>query len=377
MMSPKRAGRTSRVWRRVVLVALVLAVVAAPALSSGCVTGFDPISKVDALRVLAVVADKPYAAPGDTVHFSMTYYDGYAGGPRPVQVLWVGGCFDPVEDEYYACYPEFAALFQQGGVEQAIASGLIGMGDTFSLTLPENIVSQRPVPASGPHYGIAYVFFTACAGTVGPVAADGSGEAGSFPLGCFDSAGNQLDQSSFVPGFTQVYSFAEGWTTPNPELDDVTISGTSIPFAPGEEPADGGTGAADGGSGSPDGGTASVPTCGISEEQRKEMGCSKSSTTCQEYTIDVVVPDDVAPIDPEGSTVSGQPIHAVVWVDYFASAGDFDDDIKLVSDATTGITSSHSSNWTPPPTTGPVLIWAVLHDSLGGQTVTERQIMVQ
>ncbi len=76
------------ILRRAVLASLVVAAFAAPALGSGCGGGYAPISQVDGLRVLAVIADKPYAQPGDTVTFKMTYSDP-PGSPRRRSSGWV------------------------------------------------------------------------------------------------------------------------------------------------------------------------------------------------------------------------------------------------------------------------------------------------
>src|SRR5205814_346157 len=78
-----------------------------PSFAAGCGLAFDGPSKVQGLRVLAVVADKPYALPGDEVTFTLTYVDAYSetnpdvGARNNIQVLWLGGCIDPEGDYYY------------------------------------------------------------------------------------------------------------------------------------------------------------------------------------------------------------------------------------------------------------------------------------
>src|SRR5262245_45275295 len=95
---------------RLVLGALALAALSAPAVSSGCAASFEPQNRVSSLRVLAVLTDKPYVKarhPGSPPDFmgdsevtlKMEVYDGYdagdGAGPRPVQIIWLGGCYDP------------------------------------------------------------------------------------------------------------------------------------------------------------------------------------------------------------------------------------------------------------------------------------------
>src|SRR4051812_9568962 len=100
--------------RRLLLAGGACAAMAAPALSSGCNGGFERVSKIDGLRVLAVVADKPYANPGDTVTFKMHYEDvnpiDKAAGPRKIQITWLAGCYDPAGDAYYGCYEQLGGL---------------------------------------------------------------------------------------------------------------------------------------------------------------------------------------------------------------------------------------------------------------------------
>jgi hypothetical protein len=371
--------------RRSLLGALALAAFGAPALASGCAGGFAPPSQVDGLRVLSVQADKPYgvdcepcepSSPGATceptctlakeVTFRMTHADGLdPESPRPLQIVWLGGCFDPAGDAYYACYPQLASLLQGFDVKKLLASGLVGLGDTFTLPLPPDLISRRPQPPSGaPYYGVAYVFFAVCAGTLGPVPPEGDGSAGSFPIGCFDAKGNRLGADSFVPGYTQIYAFSDLRPNGNPVVTSLLLDGRPLR----------------------DGATAE--TCGVSIDDRlAPPSCGKPDAfgTCAAYDLDVVVPDDVADVDPDGTSSDGSPLHEVVWVDYFADQGSLDTPVKLVSDATTGILHNHGVRWIGPPPRDddagsapiPVNLWAVVHDARGGETVIHRTLQVR
>jgi hypothetical protein len=368
-MTPAR-----RPLRRILLASAALAAMFGPSVPLSCNgAGFDSISSIDGLRVLAVQADKPYANPGDEVTFQMTYDDGYVtagdpdAGPRPLEILWLGGCFDPEGDEYALCYSQIAAELSNPGMGADVGAGL-----TFSITLPEDIISRRPQPPAGdPYYGIAYVFFAVCAGTIKPVpaGAGGAGESGgggavaSFPLGCFDASGNQLGADSFVPGYTQVYAFADGRTNHNPVVLGLAITGTEADAAPFGTPA-----------------LPEVELCDVSEEDRRApAGCGRQNalTSCISYDLDVIVPRDVAEVDPSGKQADGQPLHEAVWVDYFADQGDINSTVALVSDATLGIQKGYDTLWTPPPTPGPAKLWAVVHDSRGGVTPFERTVLVK
>jgi hypothetical protein len=356
-----------RKLRHLALAGIVLAIFGGPAASAGCTGGFPPPSQIDGLRVLAVVADKPYAQPGDTVNFTMTYDDGMLStnpdaGARNINVLWIGGCINPAGDEYYGCYaqlgPAFEALLSGKTPPQAVS---VGFGKTFSLTLPSNLISGRPPPPKGsPSYGLAYVFFAACAGHIQPLTMlDSGGLAGSFPLECVDDQGNRLGADSFVPGYTEVFAFDPPRTNANPVVWDFTITG------------------ADDAGYSP---TEAVPVCSVPDSTRNgPTGCGHTDPfqVCGNYQISVVVPHDVAEVDPGTMDANGHPQREAVWVDYYADSGNIKDPILLVSDQTLGILSSFGTTWIPPSSPGTAHLWAVVHDSRGGQTVEERTIVVE
>lgn len=349
--------------RRPLLASLALLAFAGPAMVSGCGAGFAPISKVSGLRVLAVVADKPYAQPGDTVTFTMTYADP-PGVTETPEILWIGGCNDPAGDEYYLCY------------EQVLKNPIIGSGATFSVQVPADIVSRRP--PSAPE-GSVFVFFGACVGGSimplpglldggsGGAAAAGSGLAGNFPFGCFDAQGQQLPAGNFVPGYTEIFVFRDGRTNENPVVNGLSIN------------------QADTDAGVPDGGT--VGACSVPEGSRLgPTGCGNPNPVkdCEAqkalYQVTVDVPPDVAEIDPSGMSQSGAPLYESVWVDYFADQGDIDTPTQLISDSDGKLQPSFGTNWLAPPAPEagslPVNIWAVVHDSRGGETVKHEVLHV-
>lgn len=344
-------------YRRALLGALGLAAFAGPATGSGCAAGFAPSSALQGLRVLAVETDKPYAQPGDTLTLEMVYTD-TKGDPADVQIVWLGGCYNPAGDTYYGCYSQFASALSDLDPTSPGVAGLLGFGKTFTFTLPEDLLTSRKSAAGAPSYGLAYVFFAACAGTLGPAPAESSGAAGSFPLGCFSKDGERLGAERFVPGFTQVYAFADGRSNNNPVVEDLTLDG--VPISETEPPE--------------------VKLCPAPVATRLgPTACSESDafSTCTSYELSVVVPDDVAEVDPEGKQPDGSPVYEAVWVDYFADKGDIQTSVTLVSDATTGIRDEYQTKWIAPPEAGPVEVWAVVHDARGGQTAIKRTLQVK
>ena len=366
MRADNEYGRRARRWRRAPLAIAALALTVGPALGAGCQPGFDPPSKVGGLRVLSVQADKPYAKAGDTVTFDMTYTDGLdPANPRPVQVAWIGGCVDPPGDLYYGCYAQLAktlgaaASMKAGGSLPPELAGQLGVGPKYSIELPADIVTRRPAPDQGPHFGTAFVFFMACAGKLGPAPATTEGRAGSFPIACFDDAGTQLGADSFVPGYTQVYAFEDERANANPTITGITYDGNVLPDDVTKAPT--------------------LKACSLTEDDRRIQGCAKTKPedACQSYAVRVEVPQDVAEPDPEAKTKDGGQLREVVWVNYYVDGGDLSGDAALLSDATNGYNDDHGVTWLPPNTPGLYSIWAVVHDNRGGTSIVRRFVNVE
>ena len=358
--------RTSR-YRRPLLAAGAVAIMAA-----ACAASFDPASKVSSLRILALVADKPYAQPGEDVTLSMTVHDALdrQNGPRPVQVVWVAGCFDPPGDQYFLCFEQLAqALSELGpgapqpdGLVEAdlvipAASGTPGVVD-FTFQVPDDIITRRPKSFSGPHYGISYVFFVACAGQLAPgeLSAPPAGGVPDFPVKCLDGDGNPLGPESFVPGYTQVYSFDDGRTNANPVLTGVRLGDSELAIDAADAPR--------------------VPRCPLTDDDRRKSGCARpQDDACNEVELEGLI-GDTAEFDSDAEDAQGRPLRETVWMNYFADAGNMSADITLVSDATLGY-QAHATTWLPPSEPGIVTFWVVVRDQRGGSSVVRRYARVE
>jgi hypothetical protein len=390
----KRFDQISRV--------LLTGLVAGTCLASlGCAPEFDPPSSLVSLRILAVESTPPYAKPGDTVTLDMLYFDGSpkargkTGSPRPVKIVWLGGCHNPVGDLYYQCFPQFFESFSKLG---AAAGGASGPGNAssggqsggiafpfdlpcnvslpgaygctestapnfntrFSFTVPEDILSSRPPPAENNiPYGLSYVFYMLCAGDVKLVDPQGGG----LPLGCFDSkTGTQLTQDDFVLGYTPVYTY-EKISNTNPIVGDgMTVDGKKydVSCAAGESCSEG-------------------TRCGSDGLCKPVIGhcTAKSLADCTEYTFKPFIDRTSVEPDEVGSFSDGQSLQESMWVAYYSSDGTMSKQVKLVNDSLKGWNEEHEAGWKPPGgPAGEVRIWGVVHDNRGGVAWSYQDIFV-
>ncbi|MFO0548879.1 MAG: hypothetical protein U0271_10855 [Polyangiaceae bacterium] len=171
-----------------------------------------------------------------------------------------------------------------------------------------------------------------------------------------DAEGRQLGPDAFVPGYTQVYVFEDGGRqNGNPNVAGLLF--------------DGQTRTADE--------TIEAGTCPISVEDRRKAGRSAPDefAECTTLDVDVDVPDDVAGVDPDAFDTQGNQLSESVWVSYFSTGGDFQSQVKLVSDSAKGRVTS-STVWVPPDEPGLYRIWAVVRDNRGGSTTVSNLVEV-
>jgi len=373
--------------------ALALAVAAL----TSCGNVFEPQSSIQSLRVLGVHIDTPYTKPGSTASLEILYYDGSkrafdaeGNRKRKVQVLWLGGCHDPAGDLYYGCFPILAQLFASlGGAPGAGGAGgaaptppapgglnpldLIGFGDRFKLKIPEDIITRRPASeieaarAQGNSpYGLSYVFFAVCGGTVKPIPIDQA--TNGLPLGCFDNdTGERLGDDDFVIGYTPLYSYDE-FSNKNPVLDGLEFEGAPSmnKACSADGPAcDAGTRCGSQGLCIP-----VVPHC----SERKVADCKTYKLKPRMTASKNAEKDQAAP------PIDGVTPDEVIWVNYYASDGTLNNDTVLVNDAVRGwvFDNVKAAPWSPPNApAGESRIWVVAHDNRGGATWTWQDVFVE
>jgi hypothetical protein len=294
---------------------------------------------------------------------------------RVRSTFWLGGCVNPPGDLYYGCFLQFAEIFkalgegglgapQPGQPPPSLPPGIIGYSPgvtssaTFTTSVPLDIVSSRPTPDGGAKYGLGYVFFFACAGEIKPIEVDPGGAAGFLPLGCFDSEGKRLPADSFVPGYTQVYSFEDERRNENPVVKGLIIDGVHTADDPSAIPI--------------------VKACDQTFDERRQVGCfaAEPYEGCVPAKIDVDVDSNIAEVDP-GAFVNGKQIYEAVWVDWLVDSGDVTSGIELISGVTEGYKTDHQTSWFPPAEPGLYTLWATVRDTRGGTTFLEQSIIVE
>jgi hypothetical protein len=342
------------VWRFVACLMLFLC---------GCGPSFDPPSELHALRVLAVQKDLPYAQPSEsdaakvTVHLKLLWQDASPEAGRPIQIAWSPPCVDPVGDLYYACFKDFS------GEPSTTSPALLPQyGDTATFDVPSDIISRKPAPSQpwNAPYGIAYLFFGVCAGTLEFVPPTTET---AFPVVCKGQDGQLLGPDDFVAGYTSVYAY-QGFSNQNPvisgfELNGQALAGSQFCLAedclaqdgsvlPSEIPCD------DPANRDP----RCVPTCA-------DDGDPKCPGHDLRPTLDMANPANQEE-DSVSAALLGRHVGEQMWINYYTGGGSFKSPVRLLNDATSGWNDQYGTKFYAPKLPGPFRVWAVVHDNRGG-----------
>jgi hypothetical protein len=322
-------------------------------LLSGCGPDFDPPDQLHSLRILGVHKDLPYAKPGETVNLDMLWEDASpnaADPQRKIQIAWSGPCFDPLGDVYYGCF-----------TQPSVVAGMV-TAKTTSVLIPADIISRRPAASTienNAPYGLTFVFFAACAGTLVPIPTT---EATAFPLGCKDETGKLLGSDDFVAGYTSIYSFQK-FGNNNPvisgfEFNDKPLDSSSFCLeddclAIGEETT---VSMIDCTATPPD--PRCIPTC--ADDGKKP---------CPAYAIRPTV-DKTDPKNQDQDDVSVMQLgHATgeqMWINYYTDGGGFKSSVRLLNDATAGWNDDYGTDFYASKDAKASRVWALVHDNRGG-----------
>ena len=238
------------------------------------------------------------------------------------------------------------------------------MGPQFHFSLPDDILSGALRVSTDPvHYGVSYVFFAACAGTLRPRPDLDD----RIPLECVDAAGKPLGNRDFVVGFTTYFTY-EGVQNQSPLLGGVEFAGKSLAISAS--------------SGSAQRSCSEDAECSDSTDAEDQpfacsdtgvcapvvQPCSKGS--CREYRLWPEVDASTAELLPDGQ-------HEIAWVNFYATGGEMNSDTQLVVDRKLGLLDGYSTRWKPPEAPGIVRLFLTLNDQRGGADWSSFDVIVR
>lgn len=297
----------------------------------GCGADFDPGSNVSSLRVLAVQADNPYAAPGETVRLEATSYDPRG---RDIEWAWVA-CETPASTSVEGCLIEIA--------ETAVATGSVpllarGVGQSsVELTIPDDVLEGVPLEAR-PSV-LSGVLSIACPGTLS-LDLEAAAEAGSLlPFRCIDAAGAELGLHDAIAGVKRVY-VREADRNQNPVIASITFDGEPWP-----------------------------------EDEVKEVdSCDTDDFTfddCEGEGDHRIAANLSAESFEAGTDEFGRSFTEEIVVQHYATEGIFEDEVRIAELPENRWVARRSASGQE------LRLWFVARDDRGGVTVAERTVRVR
>jgi hypothetical protein len=299
---------------------------------AGCGADFAPGSRVDDFRLLAVGADRSYAAPGETVSLSALWHEPFG---RPLSWAWTS-CVNPDDTTAAGCLDALMAE-SRSGRPPIVATGE-GL-DRFTWTVPDDALSElsdetRPNAMAG-------ILTAACPGELGVDPFDQQ-EDGALPFHCRDEdTGEELPYDRFAVSVRRIF-VRESDANANPALAAVTWDGQPWP----------------------------------EDEVRETVACDADGNDyddCQGGEEHIVAalpePDSVeSGVDEFGSEFTEQVI-----VQYYATTGTFEFEARTAEAAAEG------TGWVASPSArgGEARLWFVVRDSRGGVSWTSRRVQVR
>lgn len=291
----------------------------------GCADELEPGAKVDSFRVLAEQADLPYARPGETVHLSSLSYDPAA---RPVTWAWLR-CVNPSSSTLQGCLDTIAMTGDPAG---ALVSTGLGL-DQVDIEVPVDALDSLAVEARG--FAALGVVSVACPGDLS--FAEGPG---GLPFLCQEvGTGRRLELDEFIVGFKRI-RVRESDRNQNPELTGVSFDGVDWPEGEIKQV------------GSCDTDGFDYKKCDGTDQHRLQARLSAGSVE-------------------SGRDEQGHSFTEQVVIQYFATEGVFEHEIKIADDPQTGWVARRSAS-------GQTLtFWFVVLDNRGGASWTQRQVQVR
>ncbi len=355
------------------------------ALLLGCGEQFDPASELHGLRVLAVRKSAPYAAPGTTVELQMLWHDSEPERPPP-QIAWLASCQNPPADLFELCFSMLAVASDEQAAPEVRAELLASLAgrfslpdpgqaeanDRFSFTTSPDIISSRPPPPVGVPYGLDYVLFAACAGTLE------LRSGGDFPLICYSDLDGQpgfsegdveLGSDDFVVGYTAVFAYEE-LENQNPlvqgvQWGELELRPEAVPTLRGEPIGDAALTLDDlciGASCPP------PPAMQAPDVCPEALAVPVCAGSCDELRMMPLIDPASAELDSAAAAAAqrSSSLQEQMWVNFYASHGEVSEEVRLLNDAVLGWSSDPYTDYEPGEEPAVAYLWAVAHDNRGG-----------
>lgn len=345
-------------------------------LAVGCAAEFDPASEVTGLRVLAVKKSAPYVRPGEPVELTMLWHDAEPSRPPP-QIAWVALCENPPADLFEACFTQLPDLTPEQLEERVSVPdpAATTANDRFGFVTSEDLISSRPPPPeeSTTPYGLSYVFFAACAGQLE------LDMAAAQPFLCyeevdgvegFSEGDTRRDSRDFVVGYSAVFAY-DTFRNQNPLVSGIQLGDAVLwPDSPPEVAAAAPPGAVL----APARDLCIGEACGlITPPEADTEPCLDVLTfdacvegECDSVDVQPLVDPASAEVDEPASARSSETLGEQMWINYYATAGELSEEVRLLNDAVTGFSTDTSTEYEPAEEAQVSYLWAVAHDNRGG-----------
>ena len=298
--------------------------------TTACGNDFDPSSRVNTLRVLAVEADLPYAHPGETVSLKALSHD-----PEGRSLSWGWAvCENPEDQSTLGCVEALRQRARHGeDVRLTTGESL----DAFSVTVQSDALTRSPKPLPG--RALVGVIAVACPGTLDDRVEKEVTPVDPLPFVCRNERGDRFSTFDYVVGMKRVF-VREDDRNANPEIARVTFDGKDWPET-------------------------LVPDVAACDKQTNKID------DCAEKLRHAIRVEPTKESVESGTDETGEPFEEQLVVQYYADDGTFEDDVRVAS--------SPETKWVATPSTrGKELqLWLVLRDDRGGVTWAERRVQVR
>jgi hypothetical protein len=293
----------------------------------GCAADFDPASRVNSFRVLGQQMDVPFAKPGETVNIDSLGYD-----PQGRTVTWAwGACVNPAASTVQGCLDKIAEDSASTGSSPILAQGP-GLSN-FSYTVPTDALDALP-EAARPS-ALVRVLSIACPGDLSL-----EQSSNGLPFACKETGtGRVFPLEEYVVGLKRIQVRSND-RNQNPQIEQVLFDGQQWP----------------------EGEVKNVIPCDTDKNDY---------STCAQSTKHAITARPTAASVESGQSEFGVDFTEQVIIEYYATEGVFEYEIKIAEDPQTGWAARKAASGKD------LTLWMVVHDDRGGATWAERHVHVQ